>query len=98
MKKFIYSALAAIGLLLSPACSDDNEALSGSGNEALVSFNVNLADGISTKAISDGKQATKLVVEVYEADATDSDEEVFRSDTETLTNLKGQVSFTLVKG
>ena len=98
MKKFIFSALAAIGLLLSPACSDDNEALSGSGNEALVSFNVNLADGISTKAISDGKRATNLVVEVYEADATDSDEEVFRSDTETLTNLKGQVSFTLVKG
>ena len=85
MKKFIFSALAAIGLWLTPSCSDDNEALSGSGNEALVSFNVNLADGIQTKAddpetkISDGKKATNLVVEVYEAGAAESAEQVFRT-------------------
>lgn len=66
MKKFIFSAIAAIGLLLSPSCSDENEALSGSGNEALVSFNVNLADGISTKAISDGKTVNILHVRVFE--------------------------------
>lgn len=66
MKKFIFSALAAIGLLLSPSCSDENEALSGSGNEALVSFSVNLADGIQTKAIGDGTTAKKLQVDVYE--------------------------------
>ena len=71
MKKFIYSALAAIGLLLSPSCSDENEALSGSGNEALVSFSVNLADGIQTKAdpttnLGDGTKATNLVVDVFE--------------------------------
>ena len=66
MKKFIFSALAAIGLLLSPSCSDENEALSGSGNEALVSFSVNLADGVSTKAISDGTKAKNLVVDVFE--------------------------------
>ena len=66
MKKFIFSAIAAIGLLLSPSCSDENEALSGSGNEALVSFSVNLADGIQTKAISDGTKAKNLVVDVFE--------------------------------
>lgn len=68
MKKFIFSALAAIGLLLSPSCSDENEVLSGSDNEALVSFNVNLADGISTKAISDGKTVNRLRVRVFEDD------------------------------
>lgn len=70
MKKFIYSALAAIGLLLSPSCSDENEVLSGSDNEALVSFNVNLADGMSTKAISDGETATELYVKVFNGDGT----------------------------
>lgn len=99
MKKFIFSALAAIGLWLTPSCSDDNEALSGSGNEALVSFNVNLADGISTKAkISDGTQATYLVVEVYEAGAAENADQVFRIADQELSDRKGSVNFTLVKG
>ena len=102
MKKLIFSALAAIGLLLSPSCSDENEVLSGSDNEALVSFNVQLADGISTKATSgttlgDGTNATNLVVEVYEADAEDGAQEVF-SEKYILQNLKKDVTFTLVKG
>lgn len=102
MKKLIFSALAAIGLLLSPSCSDENEVLSGSDNEALVSFNVNLADGISTKATSgttlgDGTKATNLVVEVYEADAAEDASEVFR-EKYILQNLKKDVTFTLVKG
>ena len=77
MKKFIFSALAAIGLLLSPSCSDENEVLSGSDNEALVSFNVNLADGISTKAEDDsyiigkGEKVNTLHVKVYESNAND---------------------------
>lgn len=97
MKKFIFSAIAAIGLLLSPSCSDENEALSGSGNEALVSFSVNLADGVSTKAISDGTKATNLVVEVYESGANDGDGEIFREKYE-LVDLKKTVAFNLVKG
>lgn len=68
MRKLIYSALAAIGLLLSPSCSDENEIVNGSGNEALVSFTVNLADGIQTKAISDGKTAKTLFVKVFDKD------------------------------
>ena len=71
MRKLIYSALAAIGLLLSPSCSDDNEVVNGSGNEALVSFTVNLADGIQTKAISDGTTANKLIYKVYDSSGTE---------------------------
>ena len=102
MKKLIFSALAAIGLLLSPSCSDENEVLSGSDNEALVSFNVNLADGISTKATSgttlgNGTKATNLVVEVYEAGDASGDE-VFRKNNVSLSDLKATVDFVLVKG
>lgn len=98
MKKLIFSALAAIGLLLSPSCSDDNEVLSGSDNEALVSFNVNLADGISTKAkISDGLTARTLSVKVYD----ENKNEVPGLD-QNLTidagSLSKTVNITLVKG
>ena len=105
MKKFIFSAIAAIGLLLSPSCSDENEALSGSGKEALVSFSVNLADGVSTKAISDGTKAKKLVVDVFEKNTstnaytriptlrnTSNNEDAFNSE------LEATVNFNLVKG
>ena len=106
MKKFIFSAIAAIGLLLSPSCSDENEALSGSGNEALVSFSVNLADGVSTKAISDGTKATKLVVDVFEKNTTTNEYTRIGSLRHKTDNnvsafnaeLKATVNFNLVKG
>ena len=101
MKKFIFSAIAAIGLLLSPSCSDENEALSGSGNEALVSFSVNLADGISTKAIGDGTKAGKLNVYVFEenVDGTvGSQITALRKSNQTVENKKADVIFNLVKG
>lgn len=98
MKKFIFSAIAAIGLLLSPSCSDENEALSGSGNEALVSFSVNLADGIQTKAIGDGETATTLHVDVYEVSNGIYTKIDALSKDETLENLQQTVNMTLVKG
>lgn len=71
MKKILFSALAAIGLLFTPACSDESELLN-TGNEELVTFTVSVADGLQTKAtISDGKKAKWLVYEVYEANDAD---------------------------
>lgn len=106
MKKFIFSAIAAIGLLLSPSCSDDNEALNGSGNEALVSFSVNLADGIQTKAsdytISDGKTAKNLFVRVFEDDGNGSVgneiSTLAKNDVQMEDDLTKEVDFALVKG
>ena len=102
MKKFIYSALAAIGLLLSPACSDDNEVVNGSGNEALVSFNVNLADGMSTKAISDGTKATNLVVDVFEKNTSTGEYSriagLRHAKDNTFSGLSTTAPFNLVKG
>lgn len=100
MKKFIFSAIAAIGLLLSPSCSDENEVLSGSDNEALVSFNVNLADGISTKAISDGKTVNTLHVRVFEDESGNPGALVtaLSNDNITVTNKNATATMQLVKG
>lgn len=112
MKKFIFSAIAAIGLLLSPSCSDENEALSGSGNEALVSFSVNLADGIQTKAdptttttLGDGTKAKKLVVDVFEKNTSTNAYTRIPTLRNTSNNedafnneLEATVNFNLVKG
>ena len=104
MKKFIFSAIAAIGLLLSPSCSDENEALSGSGNEALVSFSVNLADGIQTKAsIGDGTKAKNLVVDVFEKNTTNDEYTQVgglrqKHDGAFNDGLTTTVNFNLVKG
>ena len=105
MKKILFSAIAAIGLLLSPGCSDDNEVVSG-GNDSLVSFSVGLENGIQTKAISDGKTAKNLVVGVYEK-IGDSYEEIpalrhkeadaFNATTSE-DKPKAEVTFNLVKG
>lgn len=96
MRKLIYSALAAIGLLLSPSCSDDNEVVNGSGNEALVSFTVNLADGIQTKAISDGTTAKTLHVKVF--DKYGNLVEGISEQTYTITDKTAAVTLDLVKG
>lgn len=103
MKKILFSAIAAIGLLLSPGCSDENEVVSG-GNDSLVSFSVGLENGIQTKAISDGTTAKNLVVGVYEK-IGESYEEItaLRSKDQTFTvgqdgKPKAQVTFNLVKG
>ena len=108
MKKFIFSALAAIGLLLSPSCSDENEVLSGSDNEALVSFNVQLAGGIQTKAdgtqtsLGDGKKANKLFVKVYEYTGAGASGTYIPGLDKTVdvnsSTLSATVNVTLVKG
>lgn len=99
MKKIIYAAIAAIGLWLSPGCSNEEELL-GSGDEAQVSFTVNLADGIQTKAIADGTTARNLVVGVFEK-VGDSYQEINGIERKTATfgnDLKTNVSFKLMKG
>lgn len=52
--------MAAMALLLLSACSSDDELSQGNGNEALVSFNVELSGGMQNKAISDGTTAEEF--------------------------------------
>ena len=102
MKRCFYSLMAAVGLLLSTACSNEDELSRGNGNEALVSFNVELSGGMQTKAISNGKTAKNLVAGVFEVneDGTEGQELTELRKTATFENesLSTSVSFNLVKG
>jgi GLUG domain-containing protein len=87
--------MAAMALLLLSACSSDDELSQGNGNEALVSFNVELSGGMQNKAISDGTTAKNLTVHVFDENGTylsKLDQAVeFRE-------KKASVSINLVKG
>lgn len=96
MKRCFYSMMAAMALLLSSACSSDDELSRGNGNEALVSFNVELSGGMQTKAISDGTTAKNLTVHVFDENGTylkDLGQEEVK-----FTDKKASVSIKLVKG
>ena len=64
-KKFIYFSCAS-AMLLTTACSSDDVA-PVAGQDALVSFTVQLPADIQSRAYSDGLTARKLTVAVYDA-------------------------------
>lgn len=102
MKRCFYSLMAAVGLLLSTACSNEDEFSRGNGNEALVSFDVELSGGMQTKAISDGKTAKNLVAGVFEVDENGAVGKELTDLRQTKTfegeSLTTTVTFNLVKG
>ncbi len=67
--KNIFRTLAAVAIIaLSAACSKDGaEALAPQGDNASVSFDVQLPGGIASRATNDGTTATKLFYAVFEA-------------------------------
>ena len=95
MKRCFYSMMAAMALLLLSACSSDDELSQGNGNEALVSFNVELSGGMQNKAISDGTTAKNLTVHVFDENGTYLRELDKRVE---LNERKKSVSINLVKG
>lgn len=95
MKRCFYSMMAAMALLLLSACSSDDELSQGNGNEALVSFNVELSGGMQNKAISDGTTAENLTVHVFDENGTYLSE---LDKTVELNEKKKSVSINLVKG
>lgn len=84
-----------MALLLSSACSSDDELSRGNGNETLVSFNVELSGGMQTKAISDGTTAKNLTVHVFDENGTYLNE---LDKTAEFTEKQAIVSISLVKG
>ena len=72
MKKNLFlGMLAAVGMLFATSCSTD-EPEAPSGNDALVSFSLDLAGATQTRAISDGSGATRLVYAVYKIDGNNA--------------------------
>lgn len=68
MKKYFYSFFAAVALMLSAtSCSQDELVDNGTtGDEAVVTFNVEMEGQIASRAIGDGQTVDQLFLAVYD--------------------------------
>lgn len=95
MNKFKYLAAAAL-TLLAVSCNKEQVTEVPDGQTVDVTFTAALPGEMATKAIGDGQTAKNLYVSVYENDAEKTKLELDK--TATFTDLKTQVTFSLVKG
>ena len=102
MKKLFYPMFALATMAMTTSCSDEleNGAVSN-GNEATVSFKVQLEDAVGSRALGDGKTTAKyLTFAIFKAEANAIGEEVeaLRQQVEVQEDLTATVSTRLVKG
>ena len=95
MKTLKYLAAAAL-TLLAVSCNKEQVTEVPDGQTVDVTFTAALPGEMATKAIGDGQTAKKLYVSVYEND--DEKTKLDLDKTATFTDLKTQVTFSLVKG
>lgn len=95
MKTFKYLAAAAL-TLLAVSCNKEQVTEVPDGQMVDVTFTAALPGEMATKAIGDGQTAKTLYVSVYEND--DAKTKLDLDKTATFTDLKTQVTFSLVKG
>lgn len=95
MRAFKYLAAAAL-TLLAVSCNKEQVTEVPDGQTVDVTFTAALPGEMATKAIGDGQTAKKLYVSVYEND--DEKTKLDLDKTATFTDLKTQVTFSLVKG
>lgn len=95
MKTLKYLAAAAL-TLLAVSCNKEKVAEVPDGQLVDVTFTAALPGEMATKAIGDGQTAKNLYVSVYENDAEKTKLDLDK--TATFTDLKTQVTFSLVKG
>lgn len=95
MKSIKYLVAAAL-TLLAVSCNKEQVAEVHDGQMVDVTFTAALPGEMATKAIGDGQTAKTLYVSVYEND--DAKTKLDLDKTATFTDLKTQVTFSLVKG
>ncbi len=95
MKTFKYLAAAAL-TLLAVSCNKEQVTEVPDGQTVDVTFTAALPGEMVTKALGDGQTAKTLYVSVYEND--DAKTKLDLDKTATFTDLKTQVTFSLVKG
>ena len=95
MKSIKYLAAAAL-TLLAVGCNKEQVTEVPDGQTVDVTFTAALPGEMATKAIGDGQTAKTLYVSVYEND--DAKTKLELDKTATFTDLKTQVTFSLVKG
>ena len=102
MKKLIYPLFGLAALAMTnTSCSDELENGTNNGNEVTVSFNVQLENATSSRAlIGDGTTAKELQYAVYKADGDGIGTIINALSKETTIkdDLTAEVTFTLVKG
>lgn len=96
MKTFKYLAAAAL-TMLAVSCNKEQVTEVPDGQMVDVTFTAALPGEMATKALGDGMTAKNLYVSVYENDAEKSHLGDLDK-TATFTDLKTQVTFSLVKG
>ena len=96
MKTFKYLVAAAL-TFLAVGCNKEQVTEAPDGQMVDVTFTAALPGEMATKAFGDGQTAKTLYVSVYENDA-DKTHLVDLDKTATFTDLKTQVTFSLVKG
>lgn len=94
--KTLKSLAAAALTLLAVSCNKEQVAEVPDGQMVDVTFTAALPGEMATKAIGDGQTAKTLYVSVYEND--DAKTKLELDKTATFTDLKTQVTFSLVKG
>lgn len=92
MKKTINLMLAMAALFLSASCQKEVLTHDPDKADAVVTFNVNIPEGIQTKAISDGTGATVLYYEVWNGT------NIVADTTTKIENYKATIDFKLVRG
>lgn len=95
MKIIKYLAAASL-TLLAVSCNKEQVAEIPDGQTVDVTFTAALPGEMATKALGDGQTAKTLYVSVYEND--DAKTKLELDKTATFTDLKTQVTFSLVKG
>lgn len=95
MKTLKFLAAAAL-TLLAVSCNKEQVAEVPDGQTVDVTFTAALPGEMATKALGDGQTAKTLYVSVYEND--DAKTKLELDKTATFTDLKTQVTFSLVKG
>ena len=95
MKIFKYLAAAAL-TLLAVSCNKEQVTEVPDGQTVDVTFTAALPGEMATKALGDGQTAKTLYVSVYEND--DAKTKLDLDKTATFTDMKTQVTFSLVKG
>ena len=95
MKSLKYLAAAAL-TLLAVGCNKEQVTEVPDGQMVDVTFTAALPGEMATKALGDGQTAKNLYVSVYENDAEKTKLDLDK--TATFTDLKTQVTFSLVKG
>lgn len=90
--KKVFLTFATVGMLLTTSCSND-EAFDMSGNEARVTFELGLENGMNTRAISDGTGVNKLIYAIFDSEGNriaESDASAVFPFEKTLTLVKGE--------